>query len=65
MDNKFDEDANRVEFNLTAQMSVGVLKEFVYGNTICSIVDLQIFHHLFLFFEDIFELAKGGFHLLQ
>ena len=36
LDNNFDEDANRVEFNLTAQMSVGVLKEFVYENTICS-----------------------------
>jgi len=26
---------------------------------------LQVFHQLFLFFEDVLEFSEGGFHLLQ
>lgn len=62
MDNKFDEGDNNVKSDFTTQMSVGLLKEFVYGSVICK---LQIFHQLLLFFEDIFEFTKGRFHFLQ
>jgi hypothetical protein len=65
MDNKFDEGENSVESDFTTQMSVGILKEFVYGRTICKYAKLQIFHQLFLFFEDIFEFTQGRLHFLQ
>lgn len=36
MDNNFDEGDNSGESDFATQMSVGLLKEFVYGNTICK-----------------------------